>query len=65
MQHETRKGDILLYQRQEDHMPEPALLIQGYADCITIAQEGRYININYETLKDFITSLNIIRKQKK
>lgn len=48
---------ILWQSGQEDTPGEPAILIEGYSDIMTISQDGNYINLNYESLKDFIKNL--------
>lgn len=42
---------------QDNNIGEPALLIEFYSDTVSITQEGRCINLNKETLPDFIKLL--------
>lgn len=48
--HTARKEDVIIYQQTEDGVSEPALFIEPFNDVICINQEGRFININYETV---------------
>jgi hypothetical protein len=56
----------VLWQEGTDDMPiaEPALLITGNADIVTVEQEGRYINLNYESVDEFIKVLREIKKHR-
>ena len=41
--------DLVIWQEVED-MPEPAVTLKFYGNVIELCQEGRYINLNYETV---------------
>lgn len=51
------KNCILIWQDVPEGVGEPAILITPYSDCIILQQEGRYININYETVKELCKHL--------
>ena len=42
----------LIWQNVNEGIPEPALLITPYIDCIQIEQADQTININYETVNE-------------
>lgn len=57
MTKQISENQVLIWQDTAEGMPEPALLITKYEDIISVEQEGRYINLNPETLKEFIKAL--------
>lgn len=48
----------LLFQEWKDDEPaEPAILIEGYSNCIRLTQGENQININYHHVKELIAHL--------
>lgn len=47
----TCKDDVVLWQETEG-IPQPALLIEFFDECITITQENKYISLNYESVNE-------------
>lgn len=46
----------------EDGIPEPAILIEVFSDCIGLFSDGNRINLNYSSLDEFIKQLRLIKK---
>jgi hypothetical protein len=60
----AREGSIVLWQQSADEIPgEPALLIEPYSDTIRISQEDNAINLNYESVDEFIKVLRNMKNQ--
>lgn len=51
------KDATIFWQQHEDGVPEPALIVTEYADCIEIAQDGRYVNLNWDTVAKLCSHL--------
>lgn len=61
MPHEkTAKESYVFWQISNEGIPEQAILIEFYDTTISLTQEGRLININRDSLNEFI---KIIKKQ--
>lgn len=46
----TKNNGAIMWQENTEGVPEAAILIQPYMDVISIEQEGRHINLNYESV---------------
>jgi len=44
---------------------EPALLLEGYSDTITITQGDQSVIINYETIKELVKAMKVLQQEKK
>jgi len=63
---DTAKVDsIVIWQSQEPGVSEPAILIEPYSDVMRVTSEGGYIQINYESLEEFVKALRQAAKQRK
>lgn len=58
----AQKDSTVLWQQQEDGMPEPALLIEAYGDVIQITQEDQRINLNYRSVKELCSVLKSLKQ---
>jgi hypothetical protein len=56
----------IIYQtgNEDTSVPEPALIISRYSDVIEIQQEDRTINLNPETVPEFMKVLKSAMKEK-
>ncbi len=55
---DDRKPDVVIWQTAaEDSVPEPAILGKRYGDVIELSQEGRYLNVNPETVPELVKAL--------
>lgn len=54
-----------MWQEDADGIGAQALLMEGYSDVIKVTQAWNYINLNYETLPEFIKQLNALKAEKK
>ncbi len=54
MAHEkTSKNSVVLWQENKEMgVGEPAILIEYFPETIALTQEGRVINLNYDSLKE-------------
>lgn len=46
----------------EDGLPEDAIVIEGYKDTMALTQGSDVINVNYESLDEFIKELRRMKK---
>jgi len=61
----TAKENTILWQQVEDEeggIGEPALLIEEFMDVVTITQEDRYVNINYDSIDELCKVLKQAKK---
>ncbi len=56
------KSAVVFFQEGSNEMPiaEPAILIENYESHITLSSEGGYINLNIESLPEFIKHLKTL-----
>lgn len=60
---ENSKESWTIWQRGEEDLPsEPSLLIEKYADVITIRQGKNYIMMNRESVNDICKHIKSINK---
>lgn len=53
-------SSIVIWQEVEEGVGEPAILLTPWSDVITITQEGKSINLNYETVKELCKQLKTL-----
>jgi hypothetical protein len=61
------EGNHIIWQNVSEDLgvSEAALLVEKYSDVITITQEGRHININYETIDEVVKLLKQLKKDRR
>jgi hypothetical protein len=57
------KNAIIVWQQAENELGNPALLVEKYAESLSIQQEDRNIIIDYETIPDLVKLLSRIHRQ--
>jgi len=58
-------NSVVLWQSQEDGLAEPAILIEPYYDVIRVGSSTGHIQLNYESLEEFIKALRQAAKNRK
>lgn len=62
---ETRTEAFILWQENKEiGVGEPALLFDLYSDIINIQQDENSINLNYDSIDEFIKLLKQIKKKR-
>ena len=57
------KGSVVIWQENpKEGIGKPAILIESYRGSFGITQEGNYISLNYETIKDLIKVLKTLKE---
>jgi hypothetical protein len=65
MTEKTRQDSLIIWQEQEEGVPEPAILFEPYGDVIAITVEDNVININYESVDEICKALKNLKKNRK
>lgn len=64
MTERTKGNDYIIWQNDpEDGISEKALLVEAYSYVVSISQEDRNINVNYESIDELCKLLKQIKKE--
>jgi len=56
------KNSIVVWQKSDEGVSEPALLIELYNDVFQLSQDGQRINLNYESIEDLCKAFRMAKK---
>lgn len=60
----SNRKAFVIWQDNPDGNAEPALLIETFHDAFTITQDGRYVQINYSTVKELCRIMKQLEEPK-
>lgn len=60
----TTTGYVFYQQSGEDGIAEPAISVQEYSDVVSLEGAEGSINLNYESIPDFIKLLKALKKNR-
>lgn len=61
----SKDGGLVFWQdNKEMGAGEPAILMEGYSDTIALTQDSSVINLNYDSLNEFIKNLRTLQRNR-